>query len=331
VPSFVQMPRNESVLRQFGAYPSALNVGDGSTSLQSGVVKNGLSGFEPSTQATLLALVQVAAGRGPVEFFDIGAHVGMHSLLIATAYPADTVHATGFEPTPLTSSIFRSLAAANQLAIRIERCAVAAEPGTAELYISPWDTSNSLAEGFRPATDSFSVPTVSVDSYCATRGIRPDVVKIDVETLESKVLLGALATLEQSPASIVCEMLPAAEPEQTGAALGALERIGYHLHRFMREDGWLACSAEDIVNQVHHYGRDWLFTPEPLDDRFHQAFQGWRAAIAECIADTATPVHRNSTRPPARYRPHGREDAAGVVRRLSGRVAQISRSAARAG
>lgn len=331
MPSFVQMPRNESVLRQFGPYPSALNVGDASTALQSVVVRNGLAGFEPSTQATLLALVQVAAGRGPVEFFDIGAHVGMHSLLIATAYPADTVHATGFEPTPLTASIFRSLAAANQLPIHIERCAVAAEAGTAELYISPWDTSNSLAEGFRAATDSFSVPTVSVDSYCAERGVLPNVVKIDVETLESQVLLGALATLEQSPASIVCEMLPAAESEEIGAALGALERLGYRLHRFIREDGWLACSAEDIVNQIPHHGRDWLFTPGPLDDRFHEAFQGWRAAIAECLPDTARPVHRNSTRPPARYRPHGREEPVGLVRRLSGRVAQISRSAARAG
>jgi FkbM family methyltransferase len=319
------------VLEQFGAYPSLLNVGGGSTSLQSGVVTNGLSSFEPSTQATLLTLVQMEAGRRPVEFFDIGAHVGMHSLLVTTVYPAATVHVTGFEPTPLTASIFRSLAAANQLPIRIEQCAVAAEVGTAELYISPWDTSNSLAEGFRPATDSFSVPTVSVDSYCATRGIRPNVVKIDVETLESQVLLGALATLEQSHASIVCEMLPAADPEQTGAALAALESIGYHLHRFWREDGWLPCSAHDIVNQIPHHGRDWLFTPSPLDDRFDEAWHGWRAAILECTGDTSTSLPRNSTRPPASYLPHGQEQHAGFIRRLSGRVAQLSGSAARAG
>ncbi|MDQ1630508.1 MAG: hypothetical protein QOC80_480, partial [Frankiaceae bacterium] len=253
-----------------------------------------------------------------------GAHVGMHSLLIATVYPADAVHATGFEPTPLTASIFRSIAAANQLPIHIERCAVAAEVGTAELYISPWDTSNSLAEGFRPATDSFSVPTVSIDSYCAARGVLPDVVKIDVETLESQVLLGALKTLEQSRASIVCEMLPAADPERTAAALTALQRIGYHLHRYVRTDGWLECSAEDIINQIPHHGRDWLFTGMPLDDRFRTAWREWSSAIAECTGETSTPVRRNSTRPLDTYEPAGTHGSGGLAGRLSAAVASLS-------
>jgi FkbM family methyltransferase len=291
--------------------------------MQRGVVARGLSGFEPSTQATLLALVQVV-DRRPVEFFDVGAHVGMHSLLIATVYPAEAVHATGFEPTPLTASIFRSVAAANQLPIHIERCAVAAEDGTAELYISPWDTSNSLAEGFRPATDSFSVPTVSIDSYCAARSVRPDVVKIDVETLESQVLLGALKTLEQSRASIVCEMLPAADPQRTAAALGALQRLGYHLHRFVRTDGWLECTAEDIINQIPHHGRDWLFTGMPLDDRFRAAWREWSSAIAACTGEASAPVRRNSKRPLEKYEPAGLHGSGGLVRRLSGAVASFS-------
>ena len=332
MPTFVKVPRNESVIREFGAYPSLLNVGDGSTSLQRGVAAHGLSGFEPSTQGTLLTLVQLAADdRRRVEFFDIGAHVGMHSLLIATVYPAEVVHATGFEPTPLTASIFRGLAAANRLPIRIERCAVADEDGTAELYISPWDTSNSLAEGFRPATDSFSVPTYSVDSYCAQRGVAPDVVKIDVETLESQVLLGALATLERSRASIVCEMLPAADPERIGATLEALVGIGYHLHRFLRDEGWLPCSADDIINQIDHYGRDWLFTPEPVDQRFRDAFSEWRTAVAECTGETSRPATRHSTRAPASYGAPRQEEPAGLVRRLSGRVTQLSAGSSRAG
>jgi FkbM family methyltransferase len=332
VPTFVKVPRNESVIREFGAYPSLLNVGDGSTSLQRGVATKGLSGFEPSTQTTLLTLVQLAAAdRGPVEFFDIGAHVGMHSLLIATIYPADLVHATGFEPTPLTGSIFRGLAAANQLPIRIERCAVAAEDGTAELFISPWDTSNSLAEGFRPATDSFSVPTYSVDSYCAERGVQPDVVKIDVETLESQVLLGSVATLERSRASIVCEMLPAADPDRISAALEALVGIGYHLHRFLRGEGWLPCSADDIINQIDHYGRDWLFTSEPVDERFRAAFSEWRAAVAECTGDTSRRAPRDSTRAPATYGSPKHGEPAGPVRRLASRVSRLSAHSSRAG
>jgi FkbM family methyltransferase len=274
-------------------------------------------------------LVQVAgrANRSPAEFFDVGAHVGMHSLLAATVY-GPSVHVTGFEPTPLTASIFRSLAAANQLPIRIEQCAVAGEDGTAELYISPWDLSNSLAEGFRPATDSFFVPTVSVDSYCEAHGVRPDVVKIDVETLESQVLLGARASLERSHASIVCELLPAADPEKTQAALGALEDLGYHLHRFVRDDGWLRCSAQDIVDQVPHDGRDWLFTPGPLDDEFRAAWHEWGSAIAECTSESTMPASRNSRRPPARYQSTVQDEVAGPMRRLSDRIAQLTGRAA---
>ncbi len=324
MPSFVKVPRNDSVLRQFGPYTSTMSIGEASTSLQRNVRDRGLSDFEPGTQATLLTLVQLATSV-PIEFFDVGGHCGMHSVLIASVYPANRVRVTAFEPTPHTSAVFRSLAAANQLPIRIERSAVSVADGTAELYISPWDTSNSLTKGFRPAQDVVNVPTVSLDGYCGRRGVYPDVVKIDVETFEAQVLLGGVAAFERSRPSIVCEMLPHADPQATARALAALDGLGYHMHKWMREDGWQPCTAQDIVDQVFHFGRDWLFTPNALDDRFDTALREWRAAVAECTADTTVVVRRDrSTTAPARYElaaPHG---VAGLVRRVSGSLARVS-------
>jgi FkbM family methyltransferase len=325
VPSFVKVPRNESVIREFGPYPALLSMGERTTKLQDLACRNGLSRFEVGTQATLLALVQLADAR-PVHFFDVGAHIGIYSLLIATVYPADAVHVTAFEPTPRTSRIARSLAAANQLPIRIERAAVSDEDGSADLYISPWDTSNSLLAGFRPAQKTVTVPLVSLDSYCRQRGVQPSVMKIDVETLESKVLRGALQTIEQARTSVVCEMLRHADPAATAGVLGELVARGYHLHRWLRETGWQECTADDIVNQVPHDGKDWLFTPAALDDRFHESVKRWLAAMAECTSDTTVQVDRDrSTLPPARY--ELTEDGDGsLVARVRQRVAGAARA-----
>lgn len=294
MPSLVKVPRSESVLHKFGPYPRLLNLGESATTMQASVARNGMMQFEPGTQSTLLALVELSDAR-PVDFFDVGAHIGMYSLLISTIFPADAVRVTAFEPTPTTAHIFRTLAAVNHLPIHIERVAVAREDGSAELYISPWDTSNSLLAGFRDARETVTVPVVSLDSYCARRDVRPAVMKIDVETLESEVLLGGLSALEQSRPSIVCEMLPAANPEVTADVLGELVARGYHLHRWLRDEGWQECSAEDIVGQIFHNGKDWLFTPGPVDDQFHRTVQRWLAAIEECTPDTTLRVGPKKT------------------------------------
>ncbi len=299
MPSLVKVPRNERILQEFGPYSNLLDLGEHTTTMQKQISRDGLAAFEPGTQSTLLALVQLA-GR-PVEFFDVGAHIGMYSLLVSTIYPADAVHVTAFEPTPSTAHIFRSLAAANQLPIRIERCAVAREDGTAELYISPWDTSNSLLAGFRPAQATVTVPVVSLDSYCEKRGIYPAVMKIDVETLESQVLLGGLGALERGRTSIVCEMLPEADPEITAEVLGELVARGFHLHRWLRGQGWDECSADDIVNQVQHDGKDWLFTPAPINERVRGAVTEWAAAIAECTSHTTQTGRTAALGPSSRY------------------------------
>ena len=284
MPAYVKVPRNEAVLRSFGPYPRLIDFGTGDTEVQRHARDKGLSSVEPSTQATLLSLVEQSRSR-PVNFFDIGAHVGFHSLIVSSVYPADRVHVAAFEPTPHTAAVARTLAAANRRPIRIERCAISDEDGTATFYISPWESSNSLAEGFRNAVDSFTVPTVTLDSYCAGRAVYPDVIKIDVETYESHVLAGATQVLRRSRPAIVCEILRATDPAAIARTVGILCDHDYRLHRFSKADGWLECTADELIGMIDHHGNDWLFTPDaPVDAQFGAALERWRAAIRECTA-----------------------------------------------
>lgn len=276
----VKVPRNATVLSDFGPYPSTISLGQGTTSTQR-KYDDGLHGFEPGTQATLLTLVQLATPR-PVQFFDVGAHIGMHSLIISSVYPRSSVSVTAFEPTPRTAAVCRALAGVNNLEIRIERCAISDQDGTASLFISPWETSNSLVEGFRPAKDTVQVPSIALDTYCAGRGILPSVIKIDVESFESHVVRGAQHVLEQARPPVVCEILRDTDPDAIEQTVAPFAALGYRMYRWTKKEAWCECTPRDIVEQISHDGNDWLFAPEAIGYRFRAALSLWRASIAEC-------------------------------------------------
>ncbi len=299
MPTLIKVPRNETVLDEFGSYAATLSLGQGTTSTQRKYA-DGLHGFEPGTQATLLTLVQLARPR-PVHFFDVGAHIGMHSLIIASVYPTDSVLVTAFEPTPRTATVCRALAGTNNLEIRIERCAVSDEDGIASLFISPWETSNSLMAGFRPAQDTVQVPSVRLDTYCARRGVLPSVIKIDVESYESHVVKGATQILRQGRPSVVCEILRDTDRYAIEQLVAEFASLGYHMYRWARVDGWRECSQRNVVEQISHDGNDWLFTPDGIDDRFCSALSEWRDAIAQCRPNRSVQLAPNATSPLAYY------------------------------
>jgi FkbM family methyltransferase len=297
--TMVKVPRNESVLEDFGPYATMMSLGQGTTSTQRKLA-DGLHGFEPGTQSTLLTLVQLASR--PVHFFDVGAHIGMHSLIISSVYPASAVHVTAFEPTPKTAAVCRALAGANDFEIRIERCAVSSEDGTAPLYISPWETSNSLVAGFRPAQDVMQVPAITLDTYCARRGVFPSVIKVDVESYESQVVTGAMQVLEQARPSLVIEILRDTDPAAIEQTVGPMASLGYHTYRWTRADAWSECTPRDVVDQIAHDGNDWLFMPDAMDDGFRAALAAWRAAVAECRANHTVRVADDALPRPEYYR-----------------------------
>lgn len=229
----------------------------------------GVAGYEPETMAAFLAAISL---RGASEVFDIGANVGVFSIVAAAT---TTARVTGFEPTPQLAATFRAVAAANGLSCEIEAIALGADTGTATLFLSAKsDSSNSLRAGFRTATGTVEVPVERLDDFVARTGRRPGVMKIDTETTEPDVLAGALGTLRTARPWIVCEVLA----DKTEAPLTALLRpLGYRFHHL--GDGPHPIEADEIVGDRTYRHRDWLFTPDPLPAAFASHYAAWLAAI----------------------------------------------------
>lgn len=297
MPLIVRVPRNNRVLRSHGPYRSALNVLDRKqTAVQRQLARGGLASYEPVTQATLLALAEVAPR--PSVFFDIGAHIGLYSALIDMIFPEGSIDVRSFEPTPATAQVARRMALANGLTLLVEQLGMSSKPGTAQLFISAKaETSNSLTEGFRRSDETVDVEVTTIDAYCQQNRLAPAVIKIDVETFESHVLSGGLETFRTARPAIVCEILPANDDKDLRPVLDSLRDMGYTLYHVDREGGWAETAFGDYRRHVNHQNRDWLFVHGPLESGFEQARRRWLHAIAGCDETTNMVVSSASELP----------------------------------
>jgi FkbM family methyltransferase len=133
--------------------------------------------------------------------FDVGAFQGDATLLFAKAVqPGGSVHA--FEATEASFDRLKANCAAAQCAsVVFNHCAVCDQNGTItfNVYDSEHASWSSLAD--RPLekygidvkpTQIVTVPAVTIDAYCADRGIATiNLLKLDVEGAEYQAMLGA--------------------------------------------------------------------------------------------------------------------------------------------
>lgn len=118
-------------------------------------------------------------------FYDVGANVGFFSLLAAAAVgPAGSVVA--FEPLPRNLALLRRHLDLNHVRHAVVvPAAVADASGTADL-----ETSGGPAQS-RLGREGVRVDLVTLDAFVRSGGPPPQVVKIDVEGAETRVLAGA--------------------------------------------------------------------------------------------------------------------------------------------
>jgi FkbM family methyltransferase len=166
----------------------------------------------------------VSATEGLV--LDVGANTGFYALVAARASPSARVHA--FEPFP---AALRFLEENLHLNGGLEGCvnvfpyAVSDAVGQQPLYVPDpghglVETSCSLNGSFKErVVDEVTVDVVTLDAHVDALG-RPvvGVVKIDVESLEHRVLAGAEGVLARDRPLVFVEVLPSGDPE-------AIERI----------------------------------------------------------------------------------------------------------
>lgn len=183
--------------------------------------------------------------RGGRVFADVGANIGLVSLALASACPE--LRVVSFEPDAGVAERFRRNVRLNPgVASRIELNELAASDsnGTAQFVSS--DAGNPETGHLSMSGQPSSGPTVQcgrLDDFFADRDQKPDVIKIDVEGAELKVLQGMPLLLERSrPKAIMIEVhgfaFGADAAAVKGEIAGILQRAGYTLRRRTQGKQW---------------------------------------------------------------------------------------------
>ncbi|MEE2908620.1 MAG: FkbM family methyltransferase [Planctomycetota bacterium] len=156
--------------------------------------------YEPFTRGACLESLEPG-----MVFVDIGAHVGLYTLPAARAVgPTGCVIA--FEPHPGNRALLEENVLGNALEnVTVVAAAVSDAPGEMPLQVSPFNTGDHrLYRGGHGGGAAVPTAVVSLDAWCAAEGIdRVDMVKIDVQGAEARVIAGMEKTMQRSPGMVI--------------------------------------------------------------------------------------------------------------------------------
>lgn len=125
-------------------------------------------------------------------FFDIGANVGLFSIVISKKLPDIEIHA--FEPIPLNVSLFKASLCLNDIdSVIVNQCCVGDFKGEVDFSLSVDSAYSSIhSTGMRKELKVISSDITTIDSYAKEKNIqRIDIMKIDVEGAENLVINGS--------------------------------------------------------------------------------------------------------------------------------------------
>jgi FkbM family methyltransferase len=145
---------------------------------------------------------------------DVGANVGVYVLQFAH-WSGESGRVVAFEPNPSARVVLEKHVRMNALArrVRVVPAAVGEASGEAILYAAEADGMSRLGEpnkALAGRTLELTVPVVTLDDYCASEGLEPDWLFIDIEGFEIAALAGARALIERrrGKLGIIVEMHP---------------------------------------------------------------------------------------------------------------------------
>lgn len=168
-------------------------------------------------------------------FIDIGAHYGYFSLL-ASRLVEKNGRVISFEAAPSSFSILKKNVN-NAQNIQANHLAVSDENSTITFYEFPnlYSEYNTLAPQqfqneewyIKYAPREIKIPCVQLDSFLE-KGLKPDMIKIDVEGAEYKVLKGSSEILKEHSPIVIMEYLSETRDNQAHAeAHNLLTSLGY--------------------------------------------------------------------------------------------------------
>jgi len=214
---------------------------------------HGWDGYEPETVPLFFRLASTARIT-----LDVGAHVGLYSLLAACANHYGQVYA--FEPLGSNCERLKQNVHLNELTnVLCLQKAVGETDETAEFYhgTSGAPLSNSLSPRllrFDPNMNCSTVQVITVDRFVRERKLEGvDLIKIDTETTELQVLKGMAETLKRDRTNIICEVWGG--PRNMFDEL--LRPLGYKYYS-LTKDGPIEYTGENI-------SQNYLFTTHDID------------------------------------------------------------------
>jgi FkbM family methyltransferase len=165
----------------------------------------GLGTSEPDIQAVLAELVE------PDDvFYDIGANVGFFTVLGAHLVGPEG-RVVAFEPLPAAAAALRRNVAANSFStVHVVEAAVDDHSGEAMLHLPSTERSTGARlkrkAGSGSEASRLRVKVVAIDEQIAAGELPvPDVIKLDVEGAELRVLDGMRETLARHRPTLICE------------------------------------------------------------------------------------------------------------------------------
>ena len=180
--------------------------------------------------------------------FDCGANVGYYSILFSQLAPAGKIYA--FEPTDTVDMLRANLAENAVGNVEVHRLALGDVSGErVEPIFRIW--------GHEPERNKVTFSTI--DDFVRDRGIdRLDAVKIDVDSFDLEVLIGAEETLRRFDPYVVVELNHALSKRQhsPAEAFAWLSRRGYREARVLEYENYVlkrSCSFRDALPAAQRF------------------------------------------------------------------------------
>jgi FkbM family methyltransferase len=275
-------------------------IGDpGDTSIVGSIASNA-GQYDPSLMAVLSTLVK----RDSV-CLDVGANVGPITLALSALCPDGHVHS--FEPAIQSFRFLERNAARNGVDnVSVHRLALSDTTGEAKLNYNREFTGGAFISDYLRDGAEEVVPTTTLDDWAESSGLdRLDLVKIDVEGAEGRVLTGGRATIERFRPTLVLELNPICLRRMQRTAPREFFR---RLHSYYGALGHLALVSESgKMLPLYSWGQlrrllaefmlcNLVCSPRRLLPGAHPGVAGPRAAAA-AITKSAWRYNRFSTPP----------------------------------
>jgi FkbM family methyltransferase len=161
-------------------------------------------------------------------FYDVGANIGIFSLL-ATTFVGAQGQIVAFEPEENNLACLRRTLANDFPNIKLYEIALGNADGVMHFDRRGGAFSGRLVVEGTAAFETVPVRVRSIDSLIAEGLPPPDLIKIDVEGGEGSVLEGAKNLLERGRCMVLCEM-HTGNPGGVARAFAALNAAGYRIN-----------------------------------------------------------------------------------------------------